>query len=77
MNNPLDLLILHIRILFFILEKALYELRQCPVQCLSQARIKNCCSASFFILHRMLGYKETSWPEDECSRDAHALLDVC
>jgi len=24
----------------------------------------------------MLGYKETSCPEDECSRDAHASLDV-
>ena len=25
---------------------------------------------------RMLGYKETSCPEDECSRDAHVSLDV-
>jgi len=25
----------------------------------------------------MLGYKEISCPEDECSRDAHASLDVC
>ena len=24
----------------------------------------------------MLGYKEISCPEDECSRDAHASLDV-
>jgi len=33
--------------------------------------------ASFVIWHRMLGYKEISCPEDECSRDAHASLDVC
>jgi len=31
---------------------------------------------SFVIWHRMLSYKETSYPEDECNRDVHASLDM-